>query len=308
MAQQRPVLQWASSSLGSTGYVIVSVLAATANKFTDTRNASMSTSGASENMLLINDGIVDFGQTSSADYPPAYAGTGQFEGDPLKVWQLFAYTAWQLSPMVRSDSGITSISELVGRRVMPAMGGGTTHNMWRDILAAAGISEDQVDWSHGSWSETYDAMKKNAVDVIPVLLTNGRPSGRVTELEASGVDMTVLDIPDEVFAAVQSSNPGILKTNMTPDDTSSKFVKKPTNMVTLGGILGVNPNVSEDVVYDIVKSIMENTDYVHSKGSEVADISPEFGVNNLMTGFPVHPGAARYFQEAGIWRDELTIG
>lgn len=308
LAQSRPVLQWASSALGSTGYVIVSVLAAAANEFTETRNASMSTSGASENMVLIDEGIVDFGQTTSADYPPAYAGTGQFEGEPLEVWQLFAYTAWQLSPMVRSDSGITSLADFADRRIMPAMGGGTTHTMWRDIVTAAGMSEGDMSWTHGSWNETYDAMKKGAVDVIPVLLTNGRPSGRVTELEASGVDMTVLDIPEDVFTAVQENNPGILATTIEPSDATTAFVKSPTKMITLSGILGVNPNVPEDTAYEIVKAIMENLDYVHSKGSELADISPEFGVNNLMKGFPVHPGAARYFQEVGLWRDELTIG
>src|SRR5215510_2692500 len=72
------IYQWGSSSLGSTGYVIVSVLAATVTKFSKLRNSSLSTSGASENMVLLGDGTIDLGQTTSADWKPATEGFDQF--------------------------------------------------------------------------------------------------------------------------------------------------------------------------------------------------------------------------------------
>ena len=48
LAQQN--LQWGSSSIGSTGYVIMEGLANTVNRHTDLQNASMATSGGTENM------------------------------------------------------------------------------------------------------------------------------------------------------------------------------------------------------------------------------------------------------------------
>ena len=300
--------QWASSSLGSTGYRIIGALAAGATKFSEGRHSSTSTAGASENMILIGSGEMDFGQTTSADYKPAHDGSGQFSGHDITVWQTFAYTSWQLSPMVRADSGIKTIADFAGKRVMPVKANGTTHVMWRDLFTAAGVAEDKIEWSFGSWTETYGAMKKGAVDVIPVLLTNGRPSGRVSDLEASGVKMRILDIPNSAFDAVKSKNPGILRSTVQPSDNTTKFVTEPTSMVTLAGIVGANPKVDADGVYDMMKGIMDNLDWLKSKGSELKDVSPEFGIANLMSGYPVHPGAARYYKEKGIWRDDLTVG
>src|SRR3546814_2396549 len=48
LAQQS--LQWGSSSIGSTGYVIMEGLAKTVNRHSDLQNASIATSGGTENM------------------------------------------------------------------------------------------------------------------------------------------------------------------------------------------------------------------------------------------------------------------
>jgi TRAP transporter TAXI family solute receptor len=300
------IYQWGSSSLGSTGYVIVSVLAATVTKFTKLRNSSLSTSGASENMLLLGEGVIDLGQTTSADWKPATEGLDSFAGKPVKLHQMFAYTAWQLSPMVKADSKIEKIEDLAGKRVMPVVGGGTTHLLWRELFTAAGMSEKDLRWSFGSWTESYGAMKANATDCVPILLTNGRPSPTVTELEAN-MQMRVLDIPQAVFDKAQKRNPGILSTVVEPGPKTSKYVTKPTRMVTLSGILGSNVQLPPDDAYTMVKAIMENLEFVHSKGTELRDIGPEFSAGNLMPLYPVNAGAARYFKERGVWKDGLVI-
>ena len=35
------------------------------------------------------------------------------------------------------------------------------------------------------------------------------------------------------------------------------------------------------------------------------DIEPEFGAANLVGGYPIHKGAARFFKERGLWTDEM---
>lgn len=69
-----PVLLWGSSSLGSTGYVIIETLSAMVNKKTKIRSSSMSTSGGGENMALIGEGVIHLGQTTSSDWPAAIKG------------------------------------------------------------------------------------------------------------------------------------------------------------------------------------------------------------------------------------------
>lgn len=120
---QSKIYQWGSASLGSTGYQIITVLTAAVSKHTDLRNSALSTAGGTENMALIGEGILDFGQSTTADWYPALTGTGRFEGKPVDAVQMFSYMVWQSNPLVRANSDIHTLEDLKGRRVSPSTAG-----------------------------------------------------------------------------------------------------------------------------------------------------------------------------------------
>ena len=59
--------------------------------------------------------------------------------------------------------------------------------------------------------------------------------------------------------------------------------------------------------YEIVKSVLDNVDEVKSFGKPLAGIGLEAAVNNLLAAYPVNAGAAQYYKEKGVWREELKI-
>jgi uncharacterized protein len=199
-------LQWGSSSIGSTGYVIMEGLAATVNRHSNLTNASMATSGGTENMQLFHEGVIQFGQTTSTDWLPAAEGHDPYP-EPITVHQMFAYTLFNCTPMVRADSDIQTLEDLRGRRVMPSPAGSSTATMWNVLFEAAGILDD-IEWTYGSWRETYDALRGRAVDCIPSLLTNGRPAPVLSELVAT-TPVRMLPVSDDLIARAQEINPGI---------------------------------------------------------------------------------------------------
>lgn len=298
------IYQWGSSSLGSTGYQIITVLAAAASKHSDGRHASLSTAGGAENMALIGEGILDFGQSTTTDWYPAINGLGRYEGKPVKAVQMFSYTVWQCTPMVRADSGIETLEDLVGKRVMPATAGGATTGLWTTLFEAAGL-KDKVEWTYGSWSETYDALASGAVDCIPSLLTAGNPSGVLQRLETTH-GLKILPISEELVAKAAEMNPGVKSAMVTPDTWES--LKEPTRMVSFGGVLAASPEISEEVGYTVTKAIYENAADVRKRGGvRLKDITPEFAMEFLMPAYPVNAGAAKYFKEIGVWDDKYTI-
>ena len=103
----------------------------------------------------------------------------------------------------------------------------------------------------------------------------------------------------------QAINPGVVSGELNPTDW--KTIDKPMNVASFSGILACHPKMSEQDVYDVCKAIFDNAAEVQSIGKQLKDIDAKFGARYLMTGFKVHPGAAKYFKEKGIWRDELTI-
>lgn len=296
-------LRFGTASLGSTGYVIVEAIAAIVKEHTDLRATSMSTSGGAENLQLIGQDQLDFGQSASTDYQAARAGEGRFQ-QPVDVQQTFAYTAWATVPMVRADSEIMSARDLGGARVSPSTAGGSTRRTWEMMTEFLGV-KDEIDWTYGSWREVYDAFRAGAVDCVPALLSGGVPSSLLQELMAS-VEVRGLGWPEDAIAHANSINAGISRYEVLPENWEG--VSEPTPCTASIGILGARAGVDPETVYQVTRAVMENAEEVRSIAQELRNVSPEYGVRYLMEGVPVHPGAARWFEENGLWRDELTIG
>lgn len=294
-------LQWGSSSQGSTGYVIIEGLANTVNRNTDIENASMSTSGGTENMQLFHEGVIQIGQTTSTDWQPAFEGNDPYP-EPITVHQMFAYTLFNCTPMVRADSDIHTLEDLRGRRCMPSPAGSSTATMWGVLFEAAGILDD-IEWTYGSWRESYDALRGDSVDCIPSLLTNGRPSPILSEL-ASTTEVRILPIPDEVMEKAKELNPGIMFGTIPAG--SAEGIDEDIQGASFSGVLAASPDVSEEVGYEIMQAIFENTDAVQDLGVQFKDINLEFGAEYLVDGFPIHKGAAKYYKENDLWSDSMT--
>ena len=295
-------LQWGSSSVGSTGYVIMEGLANTVNRHTDLQNASMATSGGTENMQLFAENVIQLGQTTSTDWQPASEGTSPYPA-PIEVHQMMAYTLFNCTPMVRADSDVQTLEDLAGRRCMPSPAGSSTATMWSVLFEAAGIEGD-VEWTYGSWRETYDALRAGSVDCIPSLLTNGRPSPILAEL-TSTVPVRMLPVPDEVLARARSLNPGIAAGTIPAGVVPG--VEEAAEAASFSGVLGAQRDLDPEVAHQVMQAIFDNAEEVRSLGVQFEDIDLQFAVDYLLEGFPVSEGAARYYRDKGVWRDELTI-
>jgi len=297
------ILQWGSASLGSTGYVIIEALAATVNKHTKLRNSSMSTAGGAENMALIGEGLLDFGQSTSADWPPALKGEAPFK-QPIKAVQMFSYTVWSVAPMVLAGSPIRRLEDLAGRRVSPGPAGGSTAFLWKTLFQEAGLY-DRIRWTYGSWRESYDALKSGAIDCTATLLTSGRPAPIMIELETAH-RVRLLDVPPEILARARRINPGIMAFEATPERWKS--LERPVQTPAFSGILAAHPRVDAETGYTVTQAIYDHAAEVQKISIELQDIRLDFATKYLIEGVPVNAGAARYFREKGVWRNELTIG
>jgi TRAP transporter TAXI family solute receptor len=298
---QQKVYNWGSSSLGSTGHVIITTLAATVDKYTDLKNSAKSTAGGSQNMALMAENQLDFGQAPSTIWKAALEGEPPYT-KKVRAVQMFAYTTFPMNPVVRADSSIKAWPDLKGKRVMAGAAGGATAVDYQMLGDVGGM-----DWkfNYGSWAETHNALKQGAVEAIPSLTNSGRPSPSLAELEA-GMKLRVIAIPDDVIAKLRSRNPGVLVHTVTSKEWPT--VEQPMRMITQGGILAAHPDVSEDVAYKVTKAIFDNEAEVRSKGVQLEDVSLKFATSQLIPEYPLHPGAARYFREKGVLPASQKVG
>ena len=300
LAQSAP-LRWGSASLGSTGYVIIEALASTVARKSDLKGSAVSTSGAVENMALIGRNEIDLAQTTSLEWQSASRGEAPFK-QSIKPVQLLSYGIWDQPLVVRADSGIKTIADLAGKRICTGPAGGAATMLWRLLLTKAGLM-DKVRPSYGSWRETHEGMKAGAFDAIATILLNGKPASIMTELEAT-VKVRPVAFSADLIKEVQSEQPGALANTLTP--TNWPALESEALSPAMSGILGSRPEVDDATGYTIVKTIYENAEDIRKISTELAMVDIKQATRFLLPGFPVNGGAAKYFKERGVWRDELT--
>lgn len=298
----KELYRWGSSSLGSSGYVIMEAFAQTVNRYTPYRNTSLATAGTAENMFLIGRGDLEFAHSTSVDWSIALAGQRPYT-QPVRANQLFAYAVWQQVPIVRADSALRQLSDLAGRRFSPSMPGSGTAAMYNVLTQAADL-HDRIKWRYGSWSEVYTAFRARQIDSVVGVLTNGTRSGGIQQLEAS-LDLRVLDIPGPVLARARRRNPGIFEDSLHGADWP--VVSGTVRVPMMTGIVAAGPGVSAEVGYDVTRSILSHAAEVRQIGGPLRDFDEQMAVRNLIPAAPVNAGAAEYFRELGVWRDDLTV-
>lgn len=301
LAQKRP-LRWGSASLGSTGYVIIEALSSTVSRLTDVKGSSVATSGGTENMALIGRKEIDLGQTTSLDWAPAANAQPPFK-QKIELVQLLSYAVWSLHPIVPVNSGIKKLEDLVGKRVGPGPAGGSTTLLWKLLFARAGIA-DKVRWSYGSWRETYDGLKSGSVDCIGSILIDGKPGSILTELEAT-MKVRPIAIDRGLIEAVNQDNPGAFLHTVTPDRWAA--LEGPLDTASSSGILGTGPELDDETGYTIVKTIYDNAEDIRKVSPDLGMVRLDLATKYLLRGYPVNGGAARFFKEKGVWRDDLTV-
>lgn len=76
------------------------------------------------------------------------------------------------------------------------------------------------------------------------------------------------------------------------------MVGKDIPTVTECNELTVRADLDEETVYRLTKAFIENLDDIRKGCATWADCTPEKAAKD--TGAPMHPGAVRYYKEAGL--------
>lgn len=192
------------------------------------------------------------------------------------------------------DSGITSVTDLAGKKVaVGAPGSGTEANA-KQILEAYGLSFDDLGKIDPlSFAEAAEQLKNKQIDAA--FVTAGIPTAAITEV-STVTDIVIVPIETDKIKTLQEEYP--FYTEVTIPGGSYKGQDEDITTAAVMAMLAVRGDLDEDVVFNITKSIFEHTDElgsVHEKGKLIK-------VEDANTGMPIdlHPGALKYYQEKGV--------
>ncbi|MBO8170094.1 MAG: TAXI family TRAP transporter solute-binding subunit [Thermoanaerobacteraceae bacterium] len=285
----------ATGGTGGPYHTIATGLADIWNKNLDNVNVTVASTGAS----VINNRMVDSGQAELAFAMSDVSyygkeGSNMFE-EPLKNVRGFASAHTNFVQLVTTkDSGINSVEDLRGKRVgVGAPGSGTELNA-RRILAAYGITyDDLAKADYLSYAETAEQLSNRNIDAG--FFTGGLPIASITEL-ATKQDIKIIPIEPEIVEKLKQEFP-VYMSKSIPAGTY-KGVDEPVNTLALKNYILVNKDLDEQIVYDLVKTMFENLDELYGYHNAAKQIKLETALEAME--LELHPGVAKYYQEQGI--------
>jgi len=257
----------------------------------------VNTGGSTENSTMVGSGESDIGITNGDAAYEAYTGTVRYAGKKLpNIRVLYAGIAGgPLHTVVAKSSGLKDYGQLKGKKVALGPRGNTTGFLALALLKHFGLQKDDLRLSYLNVDDGMQALQDGQVDVAMGIGPLPLPS--VKQMATFGkFSFDLLSLEEDKAQAFRKENPFF------------NVIKIPADLYGLGhevktlsstNIVVINAKVSEEAAYLITKAIFENLPMMHSAHPSGRMIKLETAAVNYL---PMHPGAAKYFQEKGVMK------
>jgi len=294
VTQAATFLTIATGGTAGTYYPLGAGMADIWNKNIKGMNAMVQSTGASvANVNLLKNKEVDliFVQNDVAFY--AYNGVEMFKEPFPQLRGLATLYPETVQIVALADRGINSVYDLKGKRVAVGAAGSGTEVNARQILAAAGITYNDIKVQYLSFGEAANNLKDGNIDAA--FITAGHPTAAIVDLAAVR-KIVLVPVPDEIIASLQKDYPFYVKI-VVPAGTY-KGVDVDVITVAVKAMLAVRAEMPEDLAYQLLKTMYANQKRLieaHAKGELII---PETGKEGM--SIPLHPGAEKFFKEMGL--------
>jgi TRAP transporter TAXI family solute receptor len=260
----------------------------------EAKTAVQATKASAENLNLLQAGRGEVAFSLGDTFNEAWKGNEEagFKTPLKKLRTLAAIYPNYIHFLASADSGIKSLADLKGKRVsVGAPKSGTELNS-RDILKAVGMSyKDLGKVEYLGYSESVELIKNRQLDAT--LLSSGLGVAAVRDL-ATAVKIVVIPIPADVVAKIGEA---AYTTGVIPANTyNGQTTDVPT--VTVQNYLVTHEGVPVDTVYKKTKVMFENLDAMVAAHAAAKAINPKTA--GIGSPVPLHPGAEKYYREAGL--------
>lgn len=253
----------------------------------------VSTDGSKANIQGIDAGDYQLATVQSDVMTYAWEGTQSFAEDgAVQSFRVVAGLYAEAVQLITMNPDIKSVSDLAGKSVsIGAPGSGVYFNAI-DVLAAAGLTENDIQPQYQSFQDSTEALKDGKIDAA--FIVAGPPTPAVTELFATSKAYLVAidgEICDKIMADCPYYDIYTIPANTYDGQTED------IQTVTIKATLIVDANASEDDVYNLTKAIFDNIDAIASENAKGKELSIENATSGMAA--PFHKGAAKYFEEKG---------
>lgn len=244
------------------------------------------------NVRGVDEGKADVGFGNSISTVDGLKGTAPFPKATTNVCNVATLYPQYYQLVVNADSGVKSVKDLKGKGVTTQQRGNTGELITGQLLKVNGLAYNDVKMSFVSYTDSVTQMQDG--HAVAFGLGTTIPSGAVMDLAAAR-PVTILDLADQL-PEMRKLNPGytlvtIPKGTYPKQDSDVKVIGYATHIVA-------SCKLPEDMVYAMTKAMAGNIASMASVNKSMAGLTPKGMAEDI--GVPFHPGAAKFYKEAGI--------
>lgn len=195
-----------------------------------------------------------------------------------------------------SDGTVSDIMSIKGETV--AMGRENSGTLGSNAVLLTGLGmdfENDFEFVYAGYGPSADALSNS--QAVGAGFPAGPPTSAITKLmSTNGDDFTLLNVTEEEAAKMDGGRnlwtPFTIAAGTYPgQDADISTIAQPN-------FLAVNADVDEEHVYMLTKTIYENLPFLQA----IHAATNAMNIDAAMAGLPLplHPGAARYYQEVGL--------
>ena len=234
---------------------------------------------------------IGFGNTITT--VDAIAGRAPFPRKATKVCHIGSLYPQYFQVVVRNDAKINTIADLKGKTLVTQPKGNTAELVTQELLAANGLNSSSLKISYqGSYTDAVDMIKDGHAHAFTLGTTI--PASSVMDL-ASARDVKLLPVTDAQINAMRKTNRGYIKETI-PANTYPKQ-DKPVDVIAYATHIVVACDLPEQTVYTMTKVMASGIKDMASVNKAIGGLTVKAMAADV--GVPLHPGAAKFYKEAG---------
>ncbi|MCR4440773.1 MAG: TAXI family TRAP transporter solute-binding subunit [Peptococcaceae bacterium] len=284
----------ATGGTAGTYYPIGAAITAIITKYVPGVEATAESTGASvANLKMIAEKKVDFIMGAANTTLSAFKGEAPFEKPIDNIRGITSLYPETFQFVVLKSSGLQTIYDLKGKRVVVGAPGSGTERTAKLLLTAHGIDYEDIKPQFLSFGEGVTALKDRLVDCA--IVGSGIPTSAVVDASAT-LEINLLSIDPEAFKKIAADNPDL--TVVTIPEGTYKGVNKDITTVASPALLTTHKDMDAEMVYQITKAIFSHLDEIKSAHAQGKNVTLDTALKGM--SIPLHPGAEKFYKEKGL--------
>jgi uncharacterized protein len=296
-AQQGSRISITTGGTGGVYYPLGGGMANILSKYVPGLQATAEVTGGSvDNLKLLGAGKseVAFSMVDSAW--DASQGQDKFKDAKVNARTLMVLYPNRMQIVTVDGTGITKLADLKGKRVSTGAPGSGVEVIALRVLEVLGLDpKKDIKQERLGAAESVNAIKDRKIDAF--FWVGGVPTAALTDLAATpGIKMRLLDHAEVIDPMNKKYGPLYVKGIIAPK--SYQGMDKAVENLDVWNILVTNDKMSDQMAYDIVKTLMEKKPELVAVHKEAENIDIKY--QKIGSPIPHHPGARKYFEEQGV--------